>query len=77
VHDVLVWSKVPFLYRDELVAGDRFAGEHHAQAHEVKRLGDEPIVFEFAVDGAKIEVAAKPEPRSLVTLPLTTGSLTR
>jgi len=35
------------------------------------------LVFEFAVDGAKIEVAARPEPRSLVTLPLTTGSLTR
>ena len=77
VRDVLVWSKAPFMYRDELVAVDRFAGEHHAQAHEVRRLGDEPMVFEFAVDGAKIEVAAKPEHRGLVTRPLTTGSLTR
>src|SRR4051812_45079107 len=77
VRDVLVWSKAPFMYREDLVAVDRFAGEHQAQAHEVKRLGDQPIVFEFAVDGAKIEVAAKPEHRASVTGALTTGNLTR
>jgi hypothetical protein len=77
VRDILVWSKAPLLYRNDLVAVDRFAGEHPASAHEVKRLGDAPVVFEFAVDGASIEVAAKPEQRALVTGPLTTGSLTR
>src|SRR3954451_28677 len=77
VRDVLVWSKAPFMYREDLVAVDRFAGEHQAQAHEVKRLCDESIVFEFAVDGAKIEVAAKPEHRARVTGPLATGNLTR
>jgi len=30
-------------------------------AGEVKPLGDNPVVIEFASDGAKIEVAAKAE----------------
>ncbi len=32
-----------------------------AHSGEVKRLGDNPVVIEFASDGAKIEVAAKAE----------------
>jgi hypothetical protein len=72
VRNVLVWSKAPLMFRNELVPVDRLSGEHQARAGEVKRLGDSPIVVEFTADGAKIEVAAKAEHRELVTGPLMT-----
>lgn len=59
------------MLRNELVPIDRLSGEHQAHG-EVKRLGDKPVVIEFAADGAEIEVAAKAEHRALVTGPLTT-----
>jgi hypothetical protein len=71
VRDVLVWSKAPLMFRNELVPVDRLSGDHQADAGEVKRLGDKPIVIEFASDGARIEVAAKGEHRALVSGPLT------
>lgn len=69
VSNVLVWSKAPLMFRNELVAVDRLAGEHEAGARELKRLGDHPIVIELVSNGAKIEVAAKPENRTLATGP--------
>ena len=39
VRDVLVWSKAPFMFRNELVPVDRSAGEHPAHFDGVKRLG--------------------------------------
>ena len=63
VRDVLVWSKAPFLYRDELVPVDRQVGKRQADSGEVKRLGDKPVVVEFAVGDAAIEVATKAEHR--------------
>ena len=72
VRDVLVWSKAPLMFRNQLVAVDRVSGEHQARAGEVKRLGEKPVVVEFMADGARIEVAAKAEHRALVA-----GSLTR
>jgi hypothetical protein len=77
VGDVLVWSKAPFLYRNELLLVDHFAGEHQARPDEVKKLGNQPLVFALAADGAKFEVAARPEHRALVVGPLATGTLTR
>jgi hypothetical protein len=74
VRDVLVWSKAPLMYRNELVPVDRLSGERESKAGEVKRLGDQPVAIEFASDGAKIEVAAKAEHRALVTGPWTTAS---
>ena len=71
VHDVLVWSKAPFMLRNELVAVDSLSGEHQEYAGEVKRLGDEPVVVEFASDGTRIEVAARAEHRALVAGPFT------
>jgi hypothetical protein len=71
VRDVFVWSKAPFLYRTEEVPVDRLTGERQARAGEVKRLGDSPIVIEFASAGATIEVAARSEHRALVTGPFT------
>jgi len=72
VRDVLVWSKAPLMFRNELVAVDRLSGERQANAGEVKRLGDKPVVVEFTAAGAKIEIAAKAEHHALVTGPLTT-----
>lgn len=71
VRDVLVWSKAPLMFRNELVPVDRLCGEHPADADGVKRLGDKPVVIEFASGGAKIEVAARARHRALVTGPLT------
>jgi hypothetical protein len=71
VRDVLVWSKAPLMFRNELVPVDRVCGEHSAHADGVKRLGDKPVVIEFASGGANIEVAARAGHRALVTGPLT------
>lgn len=67
VSNVLVWNKAPLMLTNELIAVDRISGEHQAEKGEVKRLGDTPIVIEFAADRANLEVAAKPEHRALVT----------
>ena len=71
VRDVLVWSKAPLMFRNELVPVDRLLGEHPEHGAGVKRLGDKPVVIEFAAGGARIEVAARAEHRALVTGPLT------
>ena len=55
VRDVLVWSKAPFMLRNELVPVDRMLGDHPAHAS----------------GGATIEVAARARHRALVTGPLT------
>jgi hypothetical protein len=67
VRDVLVWSKAPFLFRDELVPIDRLSGEREARTGEVKRLGDTPVVMQFASGAAEIEVSARAENCALVT----------
>jgi hypothetical protein len=74
VRDVLVWSKAPLMFRNELVPVDQFSGERQAEDGEVKRLGDKPVVIQFASDRARIEVAARAEHRSLVAGPLTSSS---
>jgi hypothetical protein len=70
VRDVLVCSKAPFMFCNELVPVDRLAGEHPARADGVKRLGDNPVVTEYASGGATIEVAARAGCRALVTGPM-------
>ena len=74
VRDVLVWSKAPLLLVNELIPVDALAGQRETKDGEVKRLGDHPIAVEFATDGARIEIASKPDSRALVTGPLTTTS---
>jgi hypothetical protein len=63
VRDVLVWTKGPFLFRNELVAADALADQHRpAEPGEVRRLGEKPIVVPVAVDGgARIEIAVAAE----------------
>jgi hypothetical protein len=70
VRDVLVWSKAPFMLRNELVPVDRVAGEHAAERGGVKRLGENPIVVELVTNGATVQVAAKQENRGLAVGPL-------
>jgi hypothetical protein len=42
VRDFLVWTKGPFLFRNELVAADDLQEQRRALPGEVKRLGDDP-----------------------------------
>ena len=71
VRDVFVWTKAPLMVRNELVPVDRLCGEDPAHAGGLKRLGDKPVVVEFASGGAKIEVAGRAEHHALVTGPMT------
>ena len=73
VRDVLVWTRAPLMVRNELVPVDRLCGEHPGHADGLKRLGDQPVVIEFASGGAKIEVAGRAEHHALVTGPMTTS----
>jgi hypothetical protein len=67
VRDVLVWSKAPLMFRNELIPVDRLSGERQAHTGEGKRLGDKPIVIEFASGDAMVEVVSRAEHRALVT----------
>lgn len=63
VRDVLVWTKAPFLFRNELVVVDGMDEERTAAAGEVKRLGDHPIVVAFSSGPTRVEIAASGEQR--------------
>ena len=71
VRDVLVWSKAPLMFRNELIPVDRLCEEHPAHAGGVKRPRRQAAVIEFASGGAQIEVAARAGHRAQVTGPLT------
>jgi Protein of unknown function (DUF2550) len=59
VRGVLVWTKGPFFFRNELVPIDGLAGESRAaEPGELKRVGKEPTILPLAADGAaRVEVA--------------------
>jgi hypothetical protein len=61
VRDVLVWTKAPFLLRNELVPIDRLDEQRPARTDEVKRLGDHPGVIRVTAGGATVEIAAHAE----------------
>jgi hypothetical protein len=63
VRDVLVWTKAPLLFRNELVVVDGKGEERTAAAGEVKRLGDHPIVAAFSSGATRVEIAASGEQR--------------
>ena len=69
VRDVLVWTKAPFLFRNELVAADGLDLQRPAATHEVKRLGDHPVVAQLASGSAHVEVAAHDDERTLLLGP--------
>ena len=66
VRDVLVWTKRPFLFRNELVPGDFLADERPAGSVHVKRFGDDPSVMQFTSGAATVEIAARREHRDLL-----------
>jgi hypothetical protein len=68
VRDVLVWTKGPFLFRNELVAADSLGGPRRAGPHEVKHL-DEPIVVRVGDGAATVEVAAQRDDAELLVGP--------
>jgi hypothetical protein len=72
VRDVLVWTKAPFLFRNEFVAADALAGEARAaRPGEVKRLGKKPAVILLAVvGGARVEIATTEAGRALAAGPV-------
>jgi len=76
VRDVLVWTKAPSLFRNDLVGVDGLAGEvHTADPGDVKRLGDRPVIVPLAVDGAaRADVAAREEDRVRALGPLVAPS---
>ena len=77
VKEILVWTKAPFLFRNELVVADSLiAGARPAKPGEVKRLGKQPTVLTVAVEGgARIELASADGPdRALGPFAATSGS---
>jgi len=69
VRDVLVWTKAPFLFRNELVPADGQDEQRAARPDEVKRLGDRPNMIRITAGGATVEIAAKAEDTELLLGP--------
>ena len=69
---MLVWTKAPALFRNEVVAVDGLAGEARAaEPGEVKRVGSDPVIVPLAADGgARVEVAAAGDDRGRALGPL-------
>jgi hypothetical protein len=74
VRDVLVWTKAPFLFRNELLATDELLEQRDAGPEEVKRLGDRPTVTLLRVGGQAAEVAARAEDEERLLVPYAPGS---
>ena len=77
VRDILVWTKAPFLFRNELLVADSLTADARtAKPGEVKRLGKHPAVLAVAVEGgARIELASADGPdRALGPFAATSGS---
>ncbi|HWL64928.1 MAG TPA: hypothetical protein VNP73_03045 [Actinomycetota bacterium] len=58
VRDVRVWTKGPFLFRNEIVATEGLVDQRPAEPDEVKRLGDHPSLIRVRLDGGTVELAA-------------------
>src|SRR3954454_16700911 len=69
VRDILVWTKGPFLFRNELVAADGLDRQRSAVPDEVKRLGEHPVVVRLRIGGAMVEVAAHDDESELLLGP--------
>ena len=68
VRDVLVWTKAPFLFRNDLVAADNLEGQPRTEPNKIKRL-DEPIVVRVKAGAAMMQVAAEREDAELLLGP--------
>jgi hypothetical protein len=66
VSDVLVWTKAPLLFRNELVPADGLEERRPAGPDEVKRLGEHPTVIRVKTGAATVEVAVHGEDAELL-----------
>ena len=57
IRDVFVWTKGPFLFRNELVPADGLDEQRPARPGEVKRLGDNPVVMAVRTGAAAVQIA--------------------
>jgi hypothetical protein len=75
VHDVLVWSRAPLYFRNEVLAVDAIIARRAAASGEIKKLGDAPTVVRLTVAEATVELAAAEENDELLLgpYPETTG----
>lgn len=69
VRDILVWTKAPLLFRNEVLAADLLDESRPASAEHVKRLGDHPLAMELRIGGATVEVAAGEDDRDRLVGP--------
>jgi hypothetical protein len=69
VRDVLVWTKAPLLFRNEILPTDGSGEQRPARPDEVKRLGDHPVVVPITIGNATVEVAAHDDDGELVAGP--------
>lgn len=69
VRDVLVWSKGPLLFRNEILPVDRMVGQRPLEAGEVKRIGDDTVSVRFESEDAVVEIAVASERFPLVLGP--------
>jgi hypothetical protein len=58
VRAVLVWTKAPFLFRNELISIDRVGEHRSATPGDVKRLGSDPIIGGRKTGTATVEIPA-------------------
>jgi hypothetical protein len=65
VRDVFVWTKKPFLFRNELMPADGLQAVRPAAEGEIKRMGDTPAVIELVVGDAVIQIAAHGKDQAL------------
>lgn len=69
VRDVLVWTKAPFLFRNEFVAADGLDEHRSSSPDEVKRLGDHPTVITVRTGKATVEAASHRDDAELLLGP--------
>jgi len=77
VRDVLVWTKAPFLFRNEIVAIDGLEEQRSAGSGEVKRLGEHPMVIRLRAGRATVDVAAAADDREQLLGPYRVPADTR
>lgn len=70
--DALVWTKGPFLLRDEPVAADDLDERRPARRDDLKRPGDHPTVIRGRMGGATTEAAAGGDDGELLRAPYRT-----
>jgi hypothetical protein len=69
VRDLFIWTKGPFLFRNEIVAADGLDEQRAARPDEVKRLGDHPTVIRVRAGGATVQIAAAGDDSELLIGP--------